>query len=141
MTVAGSDLYMARLEAESVMLSTVRISRRVGETRDPATGSITAELETVYEGPAKLRFSQSLPHSVDVVGQRLEEQRPTVSLPISGRNVTEGASADVRVDDEGEVITNDTDPALEGVTFRVAGMHAQTVAASRRLSVEVHSHA
>lgn len=123
-----------RAAAQALMDSVVRIRRRTGQTRDPESGTMVPTWATVYEGPGRIRFSQADPRDTDAAGQRIAEQTPVVVLPIAG-------SGGIRVDDEGEVLSNPPDPAVVGLRFRVAGVHAQTHSTSRRLPVEVYSHA
>lgn len=131
-----------RAQAESVMQSTVRIRRKTGTTRDSETGQNVPTWATVYEGPAKLRMGGAQPNDIDASGQRVVEQSPTVSLPVGAHpDIVSGASADVNVDDEGELLTNPHDPDRVGTTFRVAGPHDQTFSTARRLPVEVFTHA
>lgn len=131
-----------RERAESLMDSTVRISRKTSEARNPSNGRVDATWEVVYEGPARLRFTGGQPRDIDVAGQRFAEQSPTVCLPIGDDDrITVGSSDAVRVDDEGEVLDNEPDSGVENTTFRIAGVHEQTHSTQRRLPVEVHSHA
>lgn len=126
-------LHRGRAWAESLMQSTVLIRRRSGETRNEETGQIEPSWSTVYEGPARIRFGNAQPRDTDVIGQRIVEQSPIVSLPLA-------TSASVHVDDEGEVTANPLDPGLVGFRFRIAGLHEQTHATARRFPVEVFTH-
>lgn len=142
-TAADIDgiLEEGRARAQSLMDSVVRVRRQTGETRNSATGRVEPTWTTIYEGPARLRFSGGQPREVDVAGQRLAEQTPHVCLPIGAdERIVTGASDAVRVDDEGEVLENEPDSGIENTTFRVAGVHEQTHSTQRRLPVEVHSH-
>jgi hypothetical protein len=133
---------MARREAESLMDTTVLIRRTAGESFDEATGTYVPAWDVIYEGPARIRFARSALKEVDGAGQRLAEQSPSVSLPIgANRRITAGTSADVRVDDVGEVTLNPDDPGIVGLRFRVSGQHSQTHSSARRLPVEVAAHA
>ncbi|RCL91797.1 MAG: hypothetical protein DBW62_00645 [Microbacterium sp.] len=126
--------------AFSLMTSTVTIRRASGSTRDESTGLNVVTYDTIYDaGPARIRFVSADPRKADAAGQRLAEQSPTVSFPITGEYAA--AAANIRVDDVGEVTANPDDPAIVGVEFRVAGEHAQTHSTARRLPVEVLSHA
>jgi len=137
----GNALRSARALAQRLMQSRVSIRRRTGELRNQETGQTEPTWATVYEGPARLRFTSAQPRDIDASGQRLTEQSPTVSLPIADDpRITLGASADVHVDDVGEVISNDPDPGVVGLGFRIAGRHDQTHSSARRLPVEVFSH-
>lgn len=123
----------ARDLAESLMQSTVQIRRKTGTTRDEDTGQLVPTWVVVYEGPGRVRFGNSQPRDLDASGQRVVEQSPVVSLPIS-------TSAGVHVDDEGEVLSNPADPGIVGLRFRIAGLHAQTHASARRFPVEVFTY-
>lgn len=116
------------------MSTTVIIRREGPSVRDPETGTMVPSWTTVYEGPARVRFTNADPHEVDQAGQRVAQQTPVVALPIA-------TSAGVRLDDVGEILANPDDPGVVGVMFRVAGEHAQTHSTSRRLPVEVLSFA
>lgn len=125
-------LRRGRAMADSLMQSTCRI-RRAGEpVKNRETGQVLPAWTTVYEGPCRVRFPSSQPREVDQAGQRFAEQSPTVWLPVD--------VSGVRVDDVGEILANPHAPGDVGLTFRVAGVHAQTHSTSRRLPVEVLSH-
>lgn len=124
------------------MDSTVTIRRRGEQVLDEQTGRYTTSWAVIYVGPARIRFGTSEPTEVDAAGQRGAEQSPTVALPIGEHPLIQfGASADVRVDDEGRIESNPDDPGSVGTQFRVAGTHTQTHSTARRLPVEVTSHA
>lgn len=121
--------------AESLMSTWLIIRRKTGDPyRDQTTGKMVTPMTTIYEGPARVRFTNADPHESDQSGQRVAQQSPTVWLPIA-------TSAGVRLDDVGEILANPDDLGIVGVTFRVAGEHAQTHSTSRRLPVEVLSFA
>lgn len=115
------------------MQTTVIVSRQGAGTRNQETGQIEYAWTTIYEGPARIRFTNNQPRDFDSSGQGITEQAPTVSFPIA-------ASGLVTVDDVGEVIANPSDPAIVGMTFRIAGTHQQTHSTARRFPVEVVSH-
>lgn len=123
-----------RAHAESLMSTSLIIRRKGADVRDPETGTMVPSWTTVYEGPCRVRFTNADPHESDQSGQRVAQQSPTVWLPIA-------TSAGVRLDDVGEILANPDDLGIVGVTFRVAGEHAQTHSTSRRLPVEVLSFA
>ncbi len=137
----GDLLVAARVRAQSLMDSTVRIRRTTGEERDNATGQLTPTRVTIYEGPARVRFKDADPRDTDAAGQRMAEQSPVVGLPVGADpRIVTGTSGAVRVNDVGTVLTNPNDPDTVGLEFRVAGRHNQTHSSSRRLPVEVFSH-
>lgn len=124
-------LARGRHVARDLMQTTVIIRRGDGvPVRNPETGEYETGSTVVYEGPARLRFPNAQPREADAAGQRFVEQSPTVSLPIA-------SSADVDVDDVGEVTANPLDPGIVGLRFRIAGVHAQTHSTARRFPVEV----
>lgn len=134
-------LAAARALAGALQQGTVRIRRKTGESKNPATGRIEPVWTDIYEGPGRVRQSNAQPRNVDAAGQRLAEQSPTVGLPIGDDpRIVTGSSADVRVDDVGTVLTNPEDPERVGQQFRIAGTHDQTHSSSRRLPVEVFNH-
>ncbi|MDQ7877368.1 DUF6093 family protein [Microbacterium sp. QXD-8] len=139
--MADDVLSAGRALAQALMEATVRIRRVTGTQRNQETGQVDDVWTTVYEGPARVRFPGGQPRDVDAGGQRFAESSPTVSLPVDAdERITVGSSADVKFDDEGEVLTNPHDPARVGNTFRVAGPHDQTHSTARRLPVEVFTH-
>lgn len=130
----GERMLARGRQAAASLMQTNVVIRRAGEpARDPFTGKVTPTWTTVYEGPCRVRFSSSVPRKADQAGQRFAEQSPTVWLPVH--------VSVVEVDDVGEVVANPSSPGDVGTTFRVAGVHAQTHSTSRRLPVEVLSHA
>lgn len=139
--VVGGVLAAGRARAQSLMESTVRIRRKTGETRNTATGQITPTWSTIYEGPARIRFTGTQPRDIDAAGQQLVEQTPIVGLPIGDDpRIVTGTSGAVNVDDVGSVLTNPDDSSIVGGEFRVAGRHDQTHSTARRLPVEVFTH-
>jgi len=138
-SAASGLLGMGRALAASLQDSTVIVRRKTGSTRDETTGLETPTTVTIYNGPARLRFLSADPRKADAAGQRLAEQSPTASFPVTGEHAE--AAANIRVDDVGEITANPDDPGIVGVEFRVAGTHAQTHSTARRLPVEVLSHA
>lgn len=126
-------LQRGRILIESLMQTTVRIRHKTGQTRNQETGQLETTWTTVYEGPGRVRFTRAEPRDIDASGQRFAEQSPTVSLPIA-------TSVAVDIDDEGEILANDLDPAVVGLRFRIAGIHEQTHSTARRFPVEVLSH-
>lgn len=140
MSLVGGLLGMGRRFQRTQMTATVRIRRKTGTTtRDPANGSITPVWETIYDGPAEVDFPDTRARDVDAAGQRLAEQQPLLKLPLDEEHAA--AAAAVRKDDEGEVLTSEHDDGSVGTTFRVTGIFAKSNATSRRLPVEVLSHA
>lgn len=133
----------ARALATELREGTVQIRRKTGTTKNPANGKLEDTWTVIYEGPGRVRQSNAQPRNLDTVGQRLAEQSPTVSLPVNDEDprIVAGSSAAVNVDDEGVVLTSPFDPGRVGQRFRVAGSHDQTHSSSRRLPVEVFSHA
>jgi len=139
MSVLGGLLGLGRRFQSATMTATVVIRRQGESVRDPVTGKITPTWSTVYDGPAEVMFPDNAPRDVDAVGQRLAEQQPLVKLPLVGEKAA--AAASVRKDDEGTVTASEHDLGNVGVTFRVTGIFAKSNATSRRLPVEVLSHA
>lgn len=126
-------LARGRTLAEDLMQTTITIRREGSPVRDPATGTMVPALTTIYTGPARVRFPSGQPRDADQAGQRVAEQSPTVWVPVH--------ASGIRIDDVGEVTANPHAPEDVGLTFRVAGVHAQTHSTSRRLPVEVLSYA
>ena len=130
---AARMLQRGRALAEDLMQSSCRIRREGEKVRNPETGMLEPSWTTIYEGPCRSRFPASVPRSADQAGQRVAEQAPTVWVPVH--------AAGIRMDDVGEILANPHAPEDVGLTFRVAGVHAQTHSTSRRLPVEVLSYA
>lgn len=130
---AESVIRQGRQFQESQFLSTCTISRRSGSpVLNEETGDYEYSSSVVYSGPCLLKFGQTQPRDIDAAGQLLTEQTPTLKLPVDGsQNVTE--------DDTGVIVSNPLDVGLVGTAFRIAGVHAQTLATARRFPVEVLS--
>lgn len=139
MSVVGGLLGFGRRFGRTQMTATVIIRRKTGTTKDTETGTITPTWTEIYDGPAELLFRDNSPRDVDAAGQRLAEQQPLIKLPIDGPSAV--AAANVRKDDVGEVTACEHDAGSVGISFRVAGIFAKSNATSRRLPVEVLSHA
>ena len=130
---AESVIRQGRQFQESQFLSTCTISRRSGSpVLNEETGDYEYTSELVYSGPCLLKFGQMQPRDLDAQGQLLTEQTPTLKLPVEG-------SENVNEDDTGVIDSNLLDAGLVGTTFRIAGLHAQTLATARRFPVEVLS--
>lgn len=139
---AERALSEGRAVAQSLMDSTVLIRREAGKSKNRSTGRLETQWTEIYEGPARVRGTDAQPRDVDSAGEIVAEQTPEVWLPIGDDDrVVTGASADVRVDDIGTILTNPSAPGAVGTRFRVSGQHEQTHSTSRRMPVEVFSHA
>lgn len=139
MSVLRGLLGMGRRMQATTFTSTVQVKRAGPKVMNPATGMLEPSWTTIYDGPAEVKFNDTRPRDTDAVGQRLSEQQPIVKFPVTGEHAA--AAALIRVDDQGTVTASTEDDALIGVTFRVTGMHWQSNATSRRIPVEVQSHA
>lgn len=85
-----------------------------------------------YEGPCRLKFSNTAVSEVDSVSQQLIEQGAVLSLPISTSGLVEKDHvATMTAVDETSGDTN-----LIGKQFRIEGPHHQTFATARRFTVE-----
>ncbi|GGO59119.1 hypothetical protein GCM10010910_01330 [Microbacterium nanhaiense] len=134
MSIVTGMLGRGRSLAENLMDSSVVIRRKTGAARDPETGTLIPTWETVYDGPARFRFTRADPNEADQAGQRVAVQSPLVWLPIS-------TSGGVRLDDVGTVNASQFDTSMVGMQFRITGGHHQTHSTSRRLPIEVLSYA
>lgn len=129
--VSESQLARARYRTESGMVARCVVRRATGGwVRNPETKQDEPATAEVYSGPCKVSFASAVERAIDVAGQRLTEQNPTLELPIA-------TSAAVRTDDVAEITENPHDAALIGVRLRVAGLHAETTATSRKFPTEV----
>jgi len=139
MSVVGGLLGFGRRFGRTQMTATVVIRRQTGTARVKATGQLEPTWAEIYSGPGELLFRDNSPRDLDAAGQRFSEQQPLIKLPIDG--AAAAAAANVRKDDVGEVTASEHDDGSVGVTFRVTGIFAKSNATSRRLPVEVLSHA
>lgn len=139
MSVVGGLLGFGRRFGRTQMTATVVIRRQVGTSKDPETGKLTPTREVIYTGPAELLFRDNNARDIDAAGQRFAEQQPLIKLPLDGPEAA--AAANVRKDDVGEVTASEFDDGSIGIAFRVTGIFGKSNATSRRLPVEVLSHA
>lgn len=126
-----------RAEAESRMTSTC-VATIPGEgdpVWNPDTQQWDDPVETVYEGPCRLRMGNPAPQNADAGETSWAVDRtPTLSLPLS--DPTSAAVVDgVQV----TITGNPNDPAMVGLRLRVLSGHYQTDSTARRVPVEVVS--
>ncbi len=121
-----------RAFAEAQMLSTCVITRSVVGDLDPTTGDYSQTTSTTYQGPCLVKFAFSRYTPIYAEGQELASQEAILKLPLD-------TSGDVKTDDIAEITSSTDNETLVGLKLRIAGVHAQTIATSRRLPVQVIS--
>jgi hypothetical protein len=126
---AESVILQGRTFNEALMASTGVVRRKTGATTtDPVTYVESPVWAVIFTGPGKLRFPEARPGDANIPGAVLSDQRPILSLPVSGtETVTTG--------DVWECTANPLDTALVGKKVRIDGVHAQTAATARRFPV------
>jgi len=115
-----------QVEAESMMVDTVRVRRRSGNPiPDPATGELVYTFTTIYEGKCRLVMRAARARDVDSQSQLLAVQSPELHMPASVTGVLP--------DDVFELLSGDL------VSGRIAGVHVATFKTARRFPVEIAS--
>lgn len=111
--------------AESLMLDTVKVERKVG-TVDPITGQ--SSWQTVYSGKGKIKppTSQSL----------TSESAGATEVVIPGELHTPISGAEQRAGDRVTVVAGVNNPALTGHVYRVATPHEGSLTTARRAKIE-----
>lgn len=131
----GADVAAAlpglRAEANSMMVTTGRVTRVVGRVEDPVTREMVDEVVTVYLGMGRFKAANTQAGRSDIPGAVVVDQSATLSLPVGAPG-----AGDVRLNDVWEAIYNPYDPTLIGKRVRVTGVHSQTFATAHRFPVE-----
>lgn len=131
----GEDIAAAlpglRSEANSMMLTTGRVTRVVGRVEDPVTRELVDNVVTIYMGMGRFKAANTQAGRSAVPGAVVVDQSATLSLPIGAPG-----AGDVRLDDIWEAVYNPLDPTLVGKRVRVTGVHSQTFATAHRYPVE-----
>jgi hypothetical protein len=130
----GSDIVAAlpelRVEAESQMVTLGVVKRADGtSTEHPVTYEVTLNYVTIYTGKCKYKFPSTIPSVGSIPGAVVTDQRGELSFPV-------GTSGAIRTNDVWTCTANVLDPALVGVSVRIAGVHSQSLATARRFPVE-----
>jgi hypothetical protein len=125
---ATSALLRGRVAAEALMLDTVTIRRRTGESTDGDTGVTTPVWTVVYSGKGKVQQRSTQGSNRDVG----EAERLASSLELHLPITATGPQSD----DVATVDTSALDPQLVGKTFTVRGPAHKSFATARRLTVE-----
>lgn len=133
----GAELAAAlpglRVQAESLMGSTCRVTTPGTATWDDSTGVYTEGTPTtVYEGKCRLRRPAAAPQGLESGEAAWAVDQYVLSLPVVG-------SEDVEDGMDVEILTSANDSALVGLTLTVAGGHWQTDSTARRLPCKVAS--
>lgn len=130
---AESVILQGRAFNEALMTSACTITRGdATPVLNETTGHYDVTSTTIYTGPCKIRFVSTVVSEADAQAQLLVEQNAILSLPIVG-------SETVDVDDLATITSSYMDGALVGKVFRITGIHAQSFATARRLTVEIIS--
>jgi hypothetical protein len=125
---ATSVLLRGRVAAEALMLDTVTIRRRTGESTDGDTGVTTPVWTVVYSWKGKVQQRSTQGSNRDVG----EAERLASSLELHLPITATGPQSD----DVATVDTSALDPQLVGKTFTVRGPAHKSFATARRLTVE-----
>ncbi len=131
MTTLGDEIRLAipdwRVQANSLMVDTVTISRGGAPVFDSTTGLMTTSGTVVYDGPGRLR--QAAGATSTVFGEtEVSVSSYLLDLPYD--------VADIRIDDT-VVVTESEDPHVGTRTFRVTSAASATMLAYRLLSLEL----
>jgi hypothetical protein len=130
MSVVAGAILMGRKQAEALMVSEGVVKRADGTTStDPVTLVETPNYTTIYTGKCKYKFPSTIPSVGNIPGAVVTDQRGELSFPVA----TSGA---IRTNDVWTCTANALDPALVGVSVRIAGVHSQSLATARRFPVE-----
>lgn len=131
MTGVGTDILMARREAETVMLDRCIIDRRTGETWDDDLGKKVPTYTVLYDdaktagrgGKCAVRDGKSV---------RLSD----TGLSIEGLVLAVPVSAVVyRVGDRVRMTASETDPALATSTFTISNLAKGSRLTARRMQI------
>lgn len=113
MTAAGTDLYMARREAETLMTETVTVGRYT-DTTHPTTGDPVRTLTTSrYSGKGKIRYRSNDTQARNAAGGPVAAQEPVLSIPSGSARCFEG--------DEVVVSASTSDGLLVGRRYKITG--------------------
>lgn len=126
---AISTTLRGRLAAEALMIDTVTIEHRTGESTNTDTGVITPTYSTVYSGAAKVGQSATPSGAPRDLGEAsITYIHLVVHVPMSVTGV--------QVNDRVTVTASTLDPALVGRVFVVRSIGHKTFQTARRFDVE-----
>lgn len=129
MNLTGGILSLGRSLAESLMDDTCIVRGPAESVWDETTKTYSDVFPISYEGPCRVKFSNSAVQDIESVDRLLTGQRATLSLPVA----TSGA---VRKDHVATLLVCVNDPTMVGTKLRVEGGHHQTTATARRFPVK-----
>ena len=124
----AAALPFLRSQAESTFTEKVRAGR-VTDATDPVTGDpVQAVTEPfIYEGPARVKYPDTMVSDSASAGQVVAEQSVIVKLPVGSPVVPEGSAF--------VVLTSDVDESLVGRTYQVEGAPAAGMVTAHRYPV------
>lgn len=132
-----SSTYVAiarRREEQNMTDSCVITGTTTSGDPDPATGKPAASTSTIYEGICEFIAANTEARTVDSGGRALVQQGAVLKLPVDAPG-----SADVHAGHVATITLSSHDETSAPIVAQVGGKHAQTLAVSRRIPVEVIS--
>lgn len=124
---AASVLARAQAAALSLMVDTVTVRRKTGESTNSETGVVTPTLSTIYTGVCKVQQRAGIARPAAVGEAEVFVSRLEMHVPVS---VTGIAS-----DDLATVDTSAHDQDLVGRVFHVRELAHKSFASARRYSI------
>lgn len=124
-----------RLAAEARMLDSCDIGVLTEGPPDPVTLEPTQALDAHYSGKCRISSTSNAVSEGDAGGQSFADQSFILSVPIA-------SAGDIKTDDSLVVTGVDPvsgNPAMVGLTFRVAGLASLSQATAARFALELIS--
>lgn len=131
----GDDIAAAlpglRAEAESRMRETCLVRRPIGVEPDPMTGADVPVFapDPVYTGKARVKAENTQARAGESAGSTVVAQSPAVHIPWASAALLPGDVVDFAADTY--------TPRLQGLTFRVTGVHVGSDLTAQRVPVEI----
>lgn len=125
---ATTAVLRGRAAAEALMVDSVLVERRTGETTDPDTGEVTPTWTTVYTGRCKFAQAAASGSPENVGEATVMVSELMLHLPITATGVT--------ADDRATAVTAALDPDLAGRVFTIRAPMHKTYATARRLPLQ-----
>lgn len=139
MTVTAAGTARIRAASERILTDTATVTREGTATTSRADGRVSRSTTTIYVGRCLITAASGSDTEEKEPGRKLRaEDDYRCRLPVAASSDETGDPGGVAV---GDIVTVDDsgDPALEGRTFRVQTVIAQTYASSRRLILVAYS--
>ena len=116
-----------RQRAEALMADSCTIGE-AGEQEYVDGAYVTTPGAAVYSGKCQVQVTDSVTMQGDTVGDvEVTLERVTIKIPVSAPSVPIDSIVTITA------VSDVSDPALVGRTYRVTGSHAKTYATARRL--------